>query len=35
LVRRVPTLRLAVPPEEVPWAPEKFLIGLRSLPVEW
>jgi len=35
LVRRVPTLRLAVPADEVPWASGRLLTGLSGLSVAW
>ncbi len=35
LYRRIPTLALAVPFEEVPFAMEGVAYGLRSLPVTW
>jgi cytochrome P450 len=35
LYRRIPTLALAVPFEEVPFAYEGVAYGLRSLPVSW
>ncbi|MFI6739275.1 cytochrome P450 [Nonomuraea sp. NPDC050451] len=35
LYRRVPTLRLAVPMDEVQFAFEGIAYGLRSLPVTW
>ncbi|WP_275101305.1 cytochrome P450 [Nocardiopsis dassonvillei] len=35
LYRRIPTLRLAVPFEEVEFAFEGVAYGLRSLPVTW
>jgi len=35
LVRRVPTLRLAVPADEVPWATGRLLTGLSGLSVAW
>jgi cytochrome P450 len=35
LYRRVPTLALAVPFEEVPFAMEGVAYGLKSLPVTW
>ena len=35
LYRRVPTLSLAVPAEEVPFAMEGIAYGLASLPVTW
>ena len=35
LYRRVPTLALAVPFEEVEFAMEGVAYGLRSLPVTW
>lgn len=35
LVRRFPTLRLAVAPEEVPMCDDQQLYGVRSLPVTW
>jgi hypothetical protein len=34
LLRRFPTLRLAVPPGEVPLAVDKNIYGVR-LPVTW
>ena len=35
LVTRVPTLRLAVPAEEVEWKTDRLIRGVRSLPVAW
>ncbi|MEU6119779.1 cytochrome P450 [Streptomyces sp. NPDC047117] len=35
LFARFPTLRLAVPPEEVPMRPEANIHGVHSLPVTW
>jgi len=35
LLVRVPTLRLAVPQEEVDYKHDGFVWGVRSLPVEW
>jgi cytochrome P450 len=35
LVKRLPTLRLAVPAEEVEWKTERRVRGVRSLPVAW
>jgi len=35
LLRRLPTLRLAVPPEEVPTGEDKVFYGVHSLPVTW
>ncbi|MCF4119913.1 cytochrome P450 [Antribacter sp. KLBMP9083] len=35
LYRRIPTLRLAVPPDEIEFAFEGVAYGLRSLPVTW
>jgi cytochrome P450 len=35
LLRRFPTLRLAVPPEEVPLAVDKNIYGVHRLPVTW
>lgn len=35
LVRRLPTLRLAVPAEEVPWRTDRLVRGVRALPVTW
>ncbi|RCV50024.1 cytochrome P450 [Marinitenerispora sediminis] len=35
LFRRFPTLRLAVPPEEVPLRDDMVIYGVRELPVTW
>ncbi|MFL6125654.1 cytochrome P450 [Actinophytocola sp.] len=35
LLRRFPTLRLAVPPEEVPLRTDMAIYGVHRLPVEW
>ncbi len=35
LVKRVPTLRLAVPADEVDWVTDRFVLGARTLPVAW
>jgi cytochrome P450 RapN len=35
LVKRVPTLRLAVPAEEVEFKNDRLIRGVRSLPVAW
>jgi cytochrome P450 len=35
LFRRVPTLRLAVPMEEVPFRDDMFVYGVHKLPVTW
>jgi cytochrome P450 len=35
LLRRFPTLRLAVPEDEVPWTTGTMVTGLASLPVTW
>jgi cytochrome P450 len=35
LVKRVPTLRLAVPAEDVEWKTDRLIRGVRSLPVAW
>ena len=35
LVRRLPDLRLAVPPEELSFAYEKEIYGMHELPVTW
>ncbi|MFI0349084.1 cytochrome P450 [Actinomadura sp. 9N407] len=35
LLRRLPGLRLAVPPEDVPMGYDKIFLGVRSLPVAW
>lgn len=35
LIRRLPGLRLAIPPEEVPFKPGDTLQGLLELPVAW
>nr|AYW76474.1 MjmOI [Streptomyces sp.] len=35
LFERIPTLRLAVPPEELPFKDEGILFGLHELPVTW
>ncbi len=35
LVKRLPTLRLAVPAEEVEWKTDRLIRGVRSLPVAW
>jgi cytochrome P450 len=35
LLRRLPNLRLAVPPEEVPLRNDMFIYGVHALPVAW
>ncbi len=35
LLRRFPTLRLAVPPEQVPMREDMFIYGVHRLPVTW
>lgn len=35
LLRRIPTLRLAVPAEEVPLRSNMAVYGVHSLPVTW
>lgn len=35
LFRRIPTLRLAVPPEEVEFNDERVVYSLRALPIDW
>jgi cytochrome P450 len=35
LVRRLPTLELAVAPEDVPWSTHTFLRSPEKLPVTW
>ncbi|WP_306191091.1 cytochrome P450 [Streptomyces sp. MK5] len=35
LVRRLPTLRLAAPPEEIPFKPGDTIQGMLELPVSW
>ena len=35
LVRRVPTLRLAVPADAVKWREDRLIRGVRALPVAW
>ncbi|MGC4892195.1 cytochrome P450 [Micromonospora sp. DT31] len=35
LIRRLPTLALAVPAEEVPWKSEHVVRGVGALPVRW
>nr|AAT12284.1 LtxB [Lyngbya majuscula] len=35
LIRRLPTLRLAIPAEEVPWQPGSLLRSTSKLPAEW
>ncbi|MFI9272661.1 cytochrome P450 [Kitasatospora sp. NPDC052896] len=35
LLRRLPTLRLAIPFEEVPFRTEMLIYGVRELPVAW
>jgi cytochrome P450 RapN len=35
LVRRLPSLRLAVPADEVPWRSNRLVRGVRALPVAW
>jgi cytochrome P450 RapN len=35
LVTRIPTLRLAVPADEVEWKTDRLIRGVRSLPVAW
>ncbi|MFC0434901.1 cytochrome P450 [Kutzneria buriramensis] len=35
LLRRLPTVRLAVPEEELPWKTGMLVRGLRALPVTW
>jgi cytochrome P450 len=35
LAERLPSLRLAVPPEELPWSSGLWAVSLRGLPVAW
>lgn len=35
LLRRFPTLRLAVPPEQVPMRDDMFVYGVHALPLSW
>lgn len=35
LIRRLPTLRLAVPAEEIPWRLDRLTRGVLALPVAW
>jgi nocardicin N-oxygenase len=35
LIRRLPTLDLAIPADEVPWRTESVARGVRQLPVRW
>jgi cytochrome P450 len=35
LLARFPSLRLAVPPEQVPMRDDTFILGVRELPVTW
>lgn len=35
LLRRIPTLRLAVPVTELPFKHDALAYGLYELPVEW
>lgn len=35
LLRRFPTLELAVPAEEVPWLKDSFMRSVESLPLKW
>jgi len=35
LLRRFPTLRLAVPPDEVPLRHDMLVYGVHRLPVTW
>jgi hypothetical protein len=35
LLARFPTLRLAVPPEDVPMREDTIVYGVGSLPVTW
>ncbi|GAA3307978.1 cytochrome P450 [Nonomuraea dietziae] len=35
LFRRIPTLRLAVPAEEVPFKTDAVIYGVHELPVTW
>jgi cytochrome P450 len=35
LARRFPTLRVAVPPEEIPFRVGSFVYGVEALPVTW
>ncbi len=35
LVRRLPTLHLALPAEQVEWRTDRLIRGVRSLPVAW
>jgi pentalenic acid synthase len=35
LFERLPTLRLAAPPEEIPWKPGDTIQGMLELPVTW
>jgi cytochrome P450 len=35
LTSRLPDLRLAVPPDEIPWRSDRLVRGVRALPVTW
>ena len=35
LLRRFPSLALAVPESELQWKPGNFIRGVRALPVRW
>jgi hypothetical protein len=35
LTSRLPDLRLAVPPAEIPWRSDRLVRGVRALPVTW
>jgi cytochrome P450 len=35
LIRRLPTLHLAQPAEQVEWKTGRLIRGVRSLPVAW
>jgi cytochrome P450 RapN len=35
LLRRFPTLRLAIPAEEVVWSKSSFMRTVEALPLEW
>ena len=35
LLRRIPTLRLAIPFEEIPFKDDRLAYGVYSLPCEW
>jgi len=35
LLRRLPNLRLTVPPDEVPLRPDMLAYGVQELPITW